>query len=101
MRDGLEEQNEAYNATQGSDDGEDNEGWAPYEEEQSKTKMTLCNVCSKECKKKCSKCKSVFCECDLVVCLVTTEHQCPCPDCGPEHQREVREEQARVVETTF
>ena len=93
MRDVLEEQEQAFKTNE-EDDGD----WAPYEEEQSKTKMTLCNVCSIECKKRCSKCGNVFCECDPVACLVMTEHQHPRPDCGPEHQRQVREEQARVVE---
>jgi len=82
MRDHLEEQEEAAK-----------EDWAPYEEEQTKTKLVLCNVCSKECQKKCSVCKSVFCECDFLPPLVATEHLLPRPDCGPEHQRQVREEQ--------
>jgi|SRR5258706_6330659 len=65
MRDVLEEQ-EANSTTQVSDSNDDSD-WIPYEEEkQSKTRVRLCNVCSTECQEKCSRCKSVFCECDLL-----------------------------------
>jgi len=89
MRDGLKEQ-EANDTKQESDE-EDDEDWRPYEEEQSNTKMKLCNLCGKECQKTCSRCKNVHCECELLPPLVMTKHQLPRPDCCPEHQKQVRE----------
>jgi hypothetical protein len=91
MRDVLEEQKEAKDTKQETDE-EDDEDWPPYEEEQSNTKMKLCNICSNECQKTCSRCKNVFCECELLPPLVVTKHQLPCQDCGSEHQKQVREE---------
>ena len=46
------------------------------EEEKTKTKTTLCSVCSGKCQMRCSACKSVFCECDFLPSLVpvATEH---------------------------
>lgn len=64
IRDGLEEQEEANSAPHVSD-SEDEEVWERYEEEQPKAKKT-CNVCSKECRKTCSRCKKVSCECNLL-----------------------------------
>jgi len=94
MRDVLKEQEESKPES----DEEDDEDWGPYEEEQSKTEMRLCNVCSEECKKMCSRCKIVFCECNPLPPVVEIKNLLPRPDCGPEHQKQVREEQARVVE---
>jgi len=101
MRDGVEEQKEANDTKRDSDeeandtkqesDEEDDEDWRPYGEEQSKTEMNLCNVCSKECQKRCSRCKNVFCECELLPPLVVTKHLLPRPDCSPEHSQKVRE----------
>ena len=99
MRDVLKESEESNNTKHKSDeeddkedDEDDDEDWAPYEEEQSGTKMKLCNVCSKECQKKCSRCKNVFCECEPLPPRVVTKHPLPLADCGPEHQKQVREE---------
>ena len=92
MRDVPVEKGESNDTKQESDEEEDDEDWAPYEEKQSRTTMKLCNVCSKECQKTCSRCKNVFCECELLPPRVVTKHQLPRSDCSPEHQKQVREE---------
>ena len=73
-RDILEEQEAEATNKRKQEIGEEDDSeadWAPYEEEQTKTKMRLCNVRSKECEKKCSQCKNVFCEYDLLALVVT------------------------------